>query len=79
VYVETKDQSKQWMNMHSPNKPNKFKQMLSATKLMTSVFWDRKGVLILEFMQHGTTIISKVYCETLESFAGPFRTKGIQC
>jgi transposase len=28
---------------------------------MTTVFWDRKGVLT-EFMQHGTTM-SEVYCE----------------
>jgi hypothetical protein len=27
VNVETKDQSKQWMHTHSPNKPKKFKQM----------------------------------------------------
>jgi hypothetical protein len=29
----------------------KFKQMLSARKLMTAVFWDRNGVLMVEFMQ----------------------------
>jgi hypothetical protein len=27
VNVETKEQSKQWMHTHSPNKPKKFKQM----------------------------------------------------
>jgi hypothetical protein len=30
VKVETTEQSKQWMNTHSPNKPEKFKQTLSA-------------------------------------------------
>jgi hypothetical protein len=30
VNVETKEQSKQWMDTHSPNKPKKFKQTLSA-------------------------------------------------
>jgi hypothetical protein len=30
VSVETKEQSKQWMHTHSPNKPKQFKQMLSA-------------------------------------------------
>jgi hypothetical protein len=34
VNVETKEQSKQWMHTHSPNKPIKFKQTLSARKLM---------------------------------------------
>jgi hypothetical protein len=28
--VETKEQSKQWMHTHSPNKPKVFKQTLSA-------------------------------------------------
>jgi hypothetical protein len=51
VNVETEEQSKQWMHIHSPNKPKKFKQMLSARKLIAAVFWDRKGVLMVEFMQ----------------------------
>jgi hypothetical protein len=50
VNVENKEQSKQWMHTCLPNKLKKFKQMLSARKLMASVFWDRKGVLMVEFM-----------------------------
>jgi alpha-amylase/alpha-mannosidase (GH57 family) len=38
VNVETIEKSKQWMHTHSPNKPKKFKQMLSARKLMAPVF-----------------------------------------
>jgi acyl-CoA thioesterase len=52
------------MHTHSPNKPKKFKHTLSARKLMATVFWDRKGVLMVEFMQEGTTVMSEVYCET---------------
>jgi hypothetical protein len=47
--VETKEQAKQWMHTHSPNKLKKFKQT-SPRKLMAPVFWDRKGVLTMEFM-----------------------------
>jgi hypothetical protein len=36
---------------------------------MAAVFWDRKGVLMGEFMQQGTTITSEVYCEVLEKIA----------
>jgi hypothetical protein len=36
------------------------KQMLSASWLMATVIWDRKGVLMVEFMQQGTTISSEV-------------------
>jgi hypothetical protein len=60
--VETKEQSKQWMHSHSSNKLKKFKQTLSARKLMVTIFWDRKGVLMVEFMQQGTTETSEVYC-----------------
>jgi hypothetical protein len=63
--VETKQQSKQWMHTYSPNKPKKFTETLFARKLMATVSWDRKGVLMVEFMQHGTIITSEVYCRTL--------------
>jgi hypothetical protein len=43
VNVETKEQSKQWIHTHSPNKLKKFKETLPARKLMVTVFWDRKG------------------------------------
>jgi hypothetical protein len=77
VNVETKEQSKEWLHMHSPNKRKKFKQM-SARKLMAVVFWYRKWVLMVEFMQQGTTVTSEVYCKTLTNWVGPFRTKGVE-
>jgi histone-lysine N-methyltransferase SETMAR len=43
----------------------KFKQT-SARKLTATVFWDRKGLVMVEFIQQGTTIMSQVYCETLK-------------
>jgi hypothetical protein len=51
---------------------------------MATVVWERKGVLMVEFMQEETTIMSEVYCETLKrNCVGPFRTKAwsadIQC
>jgi hypothetical protein len=51
--VETKEQSKQWMHTHSPNMPKEFKET-SARKLMVTVLWGRKGVLMVKFMQQGT-------------------------
>jgi acyl-CoA thioesterase len=64
VNVETKEQSKQWINKHSPNKLKKYKQTLSARKLMETVFYDRKGALMVEFMQQGTTLTSEAHCKT---------------
>jgi transposase len=66
VNTEKKEQSKQWrMHTHSPNKPKKFKQTPLNKKLMATVFWDRKGILLTEFIAPGTTIPSEVYYDTL--------------
>jgi hypothetical protein len=43
VNVQTKEDSKQWMHTHSPDRPRKVKVMPSG-KLISAVFWDRKGV-----------------------------------
>jgi hypothetical protein len=48
VNVETKEQSQQWMHTHSLLKPRIFKQLLSNRKLSATLFWDRKGVLLIE-------------------------------
>jgi hypothetical protein len=66
VNVETKEQSKQWMHSHSPNKSKNYKQT-SARKLLAAAFWDRKGVLMVEFMPQWTIITSEMYCETLKN------------
>jgi hypothetical protein len=80
--VETKEQSKQWMHAHSPNKPKNFKQTSSCQKADDSSFLgqDMKGVLTVEFMHHGTTMMSEVYCKKLKkNCIGPFRAKGVEC
>jgi hypothetical protein len=48
---------------------------LPARKLMATVFWDRKGVLMVEFMQQGTTVTPEVYCGTRKACVDPFWTK----
>ena len=50
-----------------PNKPKKAWKTLSARKVLTTVFWDVKGILLLEFMECGATINSEVYCEALKN------------
>jgi len=39
------------------------------------VFWDRQGVLLAEFLPHGTTINSVVYCETLKKLRRAIQNK----
>jgi transposase len=42
---------------------------------MAAVFWDRKGALMVKFMQQGITITSQVYCETLKQLRKAIQNK----
>ena len=61
---ETNQQSRQWLHFPSP-KPRKLKQAQFAGKVMATVFWDRKRVLLVDFMATGTTINADRYYESL--------------
>jgi hypothetical protein len=67
VNVETKEQSKQWMHthIHQTRQKSLKKCCLPARKLLAILFWDRKEVLTVEFMEQGITITPEVYCKTL--------------
>ena len=45
---ENKAQSCQWVGHWSP-RPKKFKTQPSAGKVMATVFWDAKGIVMLDF------------------------------
>lgn len=75
VNTETKQQSMQWGHTRSPTKPTKARQTFSARKVMATVFWDAKGVLLVDFMERGTTINSEVYCETLKRLRRAIQNK----
>lgn len=62
---ETKEKSRQWLHTTSP-RAKKFKQTQSAGKVMATVFWDRKGILLIDFLDPGTTINSDRYGESLK-------------
>ena len=74
VTPETKRQSSQWMHTNSPSKPKKFKQTFGR-KVMATVFWDHKGVLLIEFMEPGTTINAAAYCLTLRRLRRAIQNK----
>ena len=52
---ENKAQSRQWVGPGSP-RPKKFKTQRSAGKVMATVFWDAKGVIMLDFFPKRRTI-----------------------
>ena len=60
---ENKAQSHQWVGPGSP-RPKKFKTQPSAGKVMATVFWDAKGIIMLDFLPKRSTITG-VYCANL--------------
>ena len=62
---ENKAQSCQWVRPGSP-RPKKFKTQPSAGKVMATVFWDAKGVIILDFLPKRSTITGVYYANLLD-------------
>jgi hypothetical protein len=52
--------SMEWHHLDLPTK-KKPKTMLSATKIMATVFWDSKGCILIEVLEHGKTINAAHY------------------
>ena len=50
-------------------------QTLSARMIMATVFWDREGVLLLDFLERGSTIIFEQYCETMKKLRRTIQNK----
>ena len=74
ITPESKQQSLHWKRTGSP-KRKKFKQTFSTRKIMCTIFWDRQGVFLIEFLPQGTTINSAVYCETLQKLRRAIQNK----
>ncbi|KAJ4449970.1 hypothetical protein ANN_01377 [Periplaneta americana] len=71
---ETKQQSMHWQHSGSPVR-TKFKQTLSVRKVMCTVFWDRKGILLIDFLPKGETVNADRYCETLRKLRRAIQNK----
>lgn len=74
ITPESKQQSMEWRHTFSPVKV-KAKQTLSQRKIMASVFWDRHGVLLVDFVERGTTINAEAYCSTLTKLRRAIQNK----
>lgn len=64
---ETKRQSKQWI-FSNESAPKKAKTVPSAGKVMATIFWDSKGIILIDFLQKGKTITGPYYSELLDQF-----------
>ena len=71
---ESKQQSMEWRHTSSPTKM-KFKQTTSTWKIMCTVFWDRKGILLVDFLPQRSTINAGVYRDTLKKLHRAIQNK----
>ena len=75
-YYEPKNkaQSRQWVEPGSP-RPKKFKTQPSAGKVMATVFWDAKGVIMLDFLPKRSIITGLYYANLLDQLRTAIREK----
>ena len=71
---ENKAQSRQWVGSESPRAKN-FKTPPSAGKVMATVFWDEKGVIMLDFLPKRSTITGVYYANLLDQLRTAIREK----
>ncbi|KAL1460741.1 hypothetical protein WDU94_012693 [Cyamophila willieti] len=71
---ETKEQSKQWTSKDEPA-PKKAKAVLSAGKVMATVFWDARGVIFVDYLEKGQTINSAYYVTLLDTLNEKLKEK----
>jgi hypothetical protein len=65
--LETRQNVQVWSgNILGPCDTQKFKTGKSVGKVMVTVLQDCKGVMLVDFMEKGTTINAASYCATLE-------------
>ena len=70
---ENKAQSRHWVGPGSPRQ-KKFKTQLSAGKVMSTVFWDAKGVMF-DFLPKRSTITRVYYANLLDHLRTAIREK----
>ena len=71
---ENKAQSSQWVGPGFP-RPKKFKTQPSAGKVMATVFWDAKGVIMLDFLPKRSTITGVYYANLFDQLTTAIRER----
>ncbi|GFO22957.1 histone-lysine N-methyltransferase SETMAR [Plakobranchus ocellatus] len=65
------------MTWKHPSSPvtKKFKVQQSVTKVMATVFWDSRGMILLDILPKGESFNADRYCETLDRLRHNVRRK----
>jgi len=61
---ESKVQSMAWKHVISPP-PRKFCVLVSARKVMATVFWDAEEIVLIDCLKHGSTITGTYYTDLI--------------
>jgi len=57
---ETKQKSMEWRHSFSP-RPQKFRVQKSARNILSSIFWNQDGILLIDYLPKGHTINEQYY------------------
>ena len=66
--------SRQWVGPGFP-RPKKLKTQPSAGKVMATVFWDSKGIIMLDFLSKRSTITGVNHANLLDQLRTAIREK----
>ncbi|GFO37607.1 histone-lysine N-methyltransferase SETMAR [Plakobranchus ocellatus] len=67
-HLSTPETKRDSVTRKHPSSPvtKKFKVQQSATKVMATVFWDSRGMTLLDSLPKGESVNADLYCETLD-------------
>ena len=71
---ETKNQSKMWTEPDE-SALKKAETVPSAGKVMTTIFWDSQGIILIDYLQKGKTITGQYSASLLGRFEAILKTK----
>ena len=71
---DTKKESMQWKRPGSPP-PKKFCTQPSASKVMAMVFWDSKGIILIDYKPAGTSITGEYYANVIKQLRVAIKEK----
>ncbi|GFO01491.1 histone-lysine N-methyltransferase SETMAR [Plakobranchus ocellatus] len=72
--LETKRDSMTWKHPSSPV-TKKVEVQQFATKVMATMFWDSRGMILLDILPKGESVNADRYCETLDRLRHAVRRK----
>lgn len=71
---ETKQESMQWLPVGSPP-PKKFRTQPSSGKVMATVFWDCKGIIMIDYLPRNTTITGAYFANVIHRLRDAIKEK----